>query len=93
MMKDSKIQTLHPEKGKQNQKIPLEKYEIIRLAILDVLAKSQLTHTELVEKLKKKLKGKFEGNVLWYGITVKLDLEAKGIITRSNSKTPSYYIV
>ncbi len=92
-MKDSKIQTLHPEKGKQNQKITLDKYEIIRLAILDVLAKTQLTHTELIEKLKKKLKGKFEGNVSWYGITVKLDLEARGVIKRSNSKTPFYYIV
>ena len=92
-MKDSKIQTLHPEKGKQNQKIPLEKYEIIKSAILDVLAKSHLTHTELVEKLRRKLKGKFEGNVLWYGITVKLDLEARGVIKRSNSRKPFYYIV
>ena len=38
---------------------------------------NDLTRTELFNRLNKSLKGKFSGNISWYGETVKLDLEAK----------------
>jgi len=38
---------------------------------------NDLTHTELFNRLNKSLKGKFSGNISWYGETVELDLEAK----------------
>lgn len=92
-MNNSKIQTLHPEKGKLNQKIPVEKYEVIKTAILKVLKAKELTHTELINQLEKELKGKFTDNVNWYGITVKLDLEARHLIQRSKKSPVLYSLV
>ncbi len=92
-MKESKIQTLHPEKGKRNQIIPVEKYEVVKTAILETLQTTELTHTQLMQALVKKLKGSFKDNILWYGITVKLDLEARKLIKRTTDKTPVYKLV
>jgi hypothetical protein len=44
----------------------------------------------LFSRLNKGLKGKFSGNISWYGETVKLDLEAKKIIERTASKPQKY---
>ena len=51
---------------------------------------NDLTHTELFNRLNKSLKGKFSGNISWYGETIKLDLGAKKIIERTAS-TPQKY--
>ena len=92
-MKEQKIQTWHPEKGKKNQNISLEKYQLIKSAILNVLKYSEPTHTQLMQELIKILKEKFQDNIMWYGITVKLDLEARKIIERTNSKPPIYRLI
>ena len=89
-MKDEHIQTLHPVIGKTNKRILLKKYEVIRDNILSILASSELTHTELMEELYAKLKDSFEGGVQWYGETVKLDLEARDIIERTEGKPAKY---
>jgi hypothetical protein len=36
------------------------------------------------------LTGKFEGHISWYAETVKLDLEARGVIERTKSKPEKY---
>lgn len=84
------IQTLHPQAGKTNKNISLEKYNFIKENILKILGKAELTHTELMEKLYAKIKNDFEGNVQWYGETVKLDLEARQMIERTNTKPVKY---
>jgi hypothetical protein len=89
-MKDVTIQTLHPDAGKTNKIISLEKYEIIKAAILDVLKDDDLSHTQLMESLHQRVSSYFKGNAHWYGETVKLDLEARGLIQRSKSKPPIY---
>lgn len=89
-MKDEFIQTLHPVVGKTNKRILLKKYEVIKDNILSILASSEPTHTELMEELYGKIKDSFEGGVQWYGETVKLDLEARNIIERTNSKPEKY---
>ncbi len=89
-MKEETIKTLHPIPGKVNKAIALNKYNLIKENLLSILAKRELTHTELMENLNRKLKDKFDGNVPWYGETVKLDLEARGIIERTNSKPEKY---
>ena len=89
-MKDVTIQTLHPEAGKTNKVISLEKYETIKAAILEILKDGDLNHTQLMEALYEKVNGHFTGNAHWYGETVKLDLEARGMIQRSKSKPPVY---
>ncbi|MCA6073810.1 DUF6958 family protein [Fulvivirga sedimenti] len=92
-MKDETIQTLHPVAGKTNKRISLKKYEIIKENILSILAESEPTHTELMEELYSRIKDTFEGGVQWYGETVKLDLEARKIIERTEKKPERYRII
>jgi uncharacterized protein DUF6958 len=88
-MTAEKILTKHPL-GKTGRNIDREKYDALRNAILSALQESDLTHTELFSRLNKRLKGKFPGNISWYGETVKLDLEARKIIERTASKPQRY---
>jgi len=88
-MAEEKILTKHPL-GKSGKNIDKQKYETLKKAILSALRTKQLTHTELSSQLNKSLKGKFSGNVNWYGETVKLDLEARKIIERTPSKPQKY---
>jgi hypothetical protein len=89
-MKTAQIQTLHPIPGKINKKISLEKYNFIREHLLKILAKNELTHTELMEALYQNVKDIFEGGVQWYGETVKLDLEARKEIERTGTRPEKY---
>ena len=88
-MKEEKILTKHPL-GKTGKNISLQNYEKLKKAIVSSLQGKELTHTELFDQLKKKLENKFEGNISWYGETVKLDLEARKIIERTSSKPQKY---
>ena len=88
-MTDEKILTKHPL-GKNGKNIDREKYDTLKRAILSALRKNDLTHTELFSRLNKSLKGKFSGNISWYGETVKLDLEANKLIERTASKPQKY---
>ena len=88
-MAEEKILTKHPL-GKSGKNIDKRKYETNKKAILSALQKKELTHTELSTQLNKGLKGKFSGNISWYGETVKLDLEARKIIERTSSKPQTY---
>jgi hypothetical protein len=92
-MKSETIQTLHPQESKTNKKISLEKYTFIKENLLSILNKRELTHTELMEELFSRVKDNFEGGVQWYGETVKLDLEARQIIERTNAKPEKYRLV
>ncbi len=91
-MKEDLIQTIHPQPGKTNKRISIEKYNVIKENILSILIEVELTHTELMEKLYDSVKGSFEGGVQWYGETVKLDLEARKIIERTETKPERYRI-
>ena len=86
------IQTLHPDKAKTNKRISLEKYEFIKKHLLAVLKKTELTHTDLMEALYQRVKDDFEGGVQWYGETVKLDLEARGVLERTGKNPAKYKI-
>ena len=78
-----RIQTLHPE-GKQGVNILRSKYEPVRAALLESLraAGGELTHTELMKAVDERL-ADFQGSVTWYAETVKLDLIARGTLSRS----------
>ena len=75
-MTAGKMLTKHPL-GKSGKNIDRKKYDTLKKAILSALRKNELAHTELFSRLNKSLKGKFSGNISWYGETVELDLEAK----------------
>lgn len=85
---DERILTLHPE-GKQGVRIDREKYETIRSAIEAALARRPgLTFTELTQAVKEAHQADFDGSISWYVTTVKLDLEARGVVERIGKKSP-----
>ncbi len=86
-MKDT-IKTLHPEK-KQGVNISRDKYELIRKNIMSVLrANKEMTFMKLSRAVEKEVRGKFDGSVMWYVTTIKLDLEARGEIKRVPNSRP-----
>jgi hypothetical protein len=81
--------TLHPEEGKSGVNISKQKYDVIRSAILKALAgEDDLTFSELGDAVGSQLEGKFDGSIGWYYTTVKLDLEARGVIERIPGSRP-----
>jgi len=90
-MAEEKILTKHPL-GKSGKNINKQKYETLKGAVLSALKNQELTHTELFNHLNKSLKGRFAGNISWYGETVKLDLEARKMIERTSSKPQKYQL-
>ena len=86
-MKDM-IRTLHPEK-KQGVNISKAKYELIRKVILSTLrTEKEMTFMKLSRAVEKEVNGNFEGSVTWYVTTVKLDLEARGMVKRVPQSRP-----
>ena len=85
---EERILTLHPL-GKQGVNISKDKYDTMKKAILTCLSRTgELTFSKLANAVEESLAGNFEGSIRWYFTTVKLDLEARGIIERSPSKPP-----
>lgn len=87
---EKKIQTLHPETGKKNKAIPATQYNIIKDTIVTVLKTSEPTYTELAAQVSTLLRTTFPGNIKWYIMVVKLDIEARKIILRTRSKPEKY---
>ena len=89
-MKELKILTRY-HKGKSGRNISKEKYNILKNLIIKSLKTNNLTFTEIMNTIKKDLKGKFKGSFPWYLETVKLDLEARKIIERIPKTKPQSY--
>jgi hypothetical protein len=80
--------TLHPE-GKKGVNIDLGKYNTLKDFILETLkSERQIGAMQLYEKAFDELQTSFEGKVMWYCVSVKLDLEARGIIERIPKTSP-----
>ncbi len=87
-MTAEKIQTLHPQ-GKQGVNIDLQKYTALKNFILETLAiHEEMSYQDLNEQAKSQLAGSFNGSIPWYLVTVKLDLEARGLIRRIPHTSP-----
>ena len=88
MKNEVKIMTQHPQ-GKTGTNIDKAKYDVMKSAILDTLkSQGEMTFTELNDVIGQQLEGKFEGSIGWYYTTVKLDLEARGLIERVGKTSP-----
>lgn len=86
---EEKILALHPDKNKQPVRIDKAKYETMRAAIIAALrANAGMTFTELAQAVQGQLAGRFEGSIMWYVTTVKLDLEARNFIQRVPKSSP-----
>lgn len=83
---DTKVLALHPE-GKQPTRIDRDKYEDMKRAMLAVIREAGrhgAGFSELPDAVQDRLDPEvFAGaSVMWYVTTVKLDLEARGLIER-----------
>jgi hypothetical protein len=77
---EERMMTQHPQK-KSGVNIRRDKYEQVRAAIEDALQENGAQTFEALNKtVGQKLKGNFEGSIGWYFTTVKLDLEARGVV-------------
>jgi len=86
---EEKILTLHPDPAKAGLNIRKEKYEVIRDAILRILRdKDEMLFKDLAGEVEKMIEGGFEGSISWYVTTVKLDMEARGVIERVHGMSP-----
>jgi hypothetical protein len=88
---EEKFLAMHPDPNKKGVNISKEKYDIIRDEIISSLRRSELSHTQINNLIKSRLKKKFSGSVSWYVETVKLDLEARGEIERNMMVKPPIY--
>jgi len=87
-MKEEKILTLHPQ-GKKGVNISLAKYNMVKDAILHFIKKEKdISFGDLSDCVIEKLQSTFDGKVIWYVVSVKLDLEARGIIERIPKTSP-----
>jgi hypothetical protein len=77
---EDRILTQHPE-NKQGTRISRNKYEQMCTAIEQSLQEQNpLGFKALNEAVHQKLDGNFDGSIGWYFTTVKLDLEARGVV-------------
>ena len=83
-----KILTQHPA-GKQGVNIDRAKYNAVKAAIIDALEEQgEATFTGLGEVVEAQLTGNFDGSISWYYTSVKLDLEARGVLERVPGSRP-----
>ena len=84
---EEKIRTLHPD-GKQGVNISRQKYNQIKSFILEIIScRGTVSYRELNAIAKAQLGKVFDGSVSWYIVTVKLDLEARGVLKRIRQKS------
>jgi hypothetical protein len=85
---DERVMTLHPQ-GKQGVNLDKHKYDIIRQAIVASLAERvEIPFQELAAAVAARLAAPFDGSIGWYTTTVKLDLEARGVVQRVPGRSP-----
>jgi hypothetical protein len=86
---EDKIITLHPEEGKSGVNISRAKYDLMRETIIGALSEHhEMTFSELGAEVASRLDGRFDGSISWYYTSVKLDLEARGIVKRVGKGSP-----
>lgn len=86
-MAEEKIMTLHPQ-GKKGVNILKRRYDVIRDYILKTVeSEGEITYENLNDRAEKEIKD-FDGKINWYIVSVKLDLEARGIIERIPKTSP-----
>ena len=88
-VKKATVTTTHPRTGSQFN-IDSSIYEPVKTAILQSLKGSKgKTFTELTDDVVKIIKRKmpgFKGSVPWYTISIRLDLETRGIVETFTEK-------
>lgn len=86
-----RIATLHPDPDKQGVDIDARKYTTMRRALLQVIPTRSpgIAFADLVDLVRPLLPTAVydcEVSIAWYVVTVKLDLEARGLVARSHER-------
>lgn len=84
-----RIMTQHPD-GKQGVNIDKAKYDQVADAIKSALTDGEISFANLTTTVGESLGETFDGSIGWYVTTVKLDLEARGIIERLPDVSPQH---
>ncbi len=88
MIDSDKIMTQHPQ-SKKGVNILKRRYDVIKDFIIDTIKEhTQISYEKLSDMAIDQLSATFDGKVVWYIVTVKLDLEARGIIERVPKTSP-----
>lgn len=85
------IDALHPDPAKQSTRMQAARYHAMRTALLAVIPAEApgVRFTELAERVRPLLGDALgDGSIQWTVTTVKLDLEARGLIERVSGRGP-----
>ena len=89
---EARVETLHPDPDRQGTRISKAMYDAVRDAILDAVPESEpgLPFADLSGKVRERVPEQLFENasVTWYTVTVKLDLEARGLVNRVPGSGP-----
>lgn len=88
-----KIQLLHPDPKKSAPRIDLKKYTMVKNALIAGMPEDEhgvpfMDLYQIVEDRLSEDELQYLGSLNWYTTTVKLDLEARGIIERLPGSKP-----
>lgn len=87
-MNEEKIMTLHPQ-GKKGVNILKRRYDTIKDFIIETVQEhKEISFEKLSDLAVENLSNTFDGKVVWYIVTVKLDLEARKLIERVPKTRP-----
>ncbi|MBT8396776.1 MAG: hypothetical protein HKO65_16210 [Gemmatimonadetes bacterium] len=92
-----KIEAIHPDPEKAGVRIDRWKYDVVKAAILKALPAREpgLPFKSLSGEVRSALSTEdlaMLGSVSWYTTTVKLDLEARGLVARIEGARPQRLI-
>ncbi|MCI4668888.1 MAG: hypothetical protein MRZ79_12195 [Bacteroidia bacterium] len=88
MTKEERFLTLHPQ-GKKGVNILKRRYEAMKDFILSTISSyGEISYQDLNDLALDELKSSFDGKILWYLVSVKLDLEAREMIERVPKTSP-----
>ena len=89
---EQRIEALHPDPKKRGTTVSREMYEAVRKAVLDAVPDEEpgLPFMDLAREVERRAPRRLFENasVSWYATTVKLDLEARGLIRRVPGVSP-----
>ncbi|MCF6137710.1 DUF6958 family protein [Pseudalkalibacillus berkeleyi] len=85
---EERVQLLHPD-SKEMPSINKEKYNLVKKTIIDIIRENNIiTFKNLSNESSHRLNEILDGSPSWYVTSVKLDLEARGIIERLAKTSP-----
>ena len=88
-----KIQLIHPDPEKSAPRIELKKYTMVKNALIEGIPEDEpgvpfMDLFQIVEDRLSEDELQYLGSLNWYTTTLKLDLEARGIIERIPGSKP-----